>query len=102
MADPRRGHRGAAALLSALALALAGCGGGGVEERRGFLVDAGDAVRLCDALAESYPPQCAGESLLVEGDLPKVDWSETEGVRWTDGQVTLRGKVSDGILRVGR
>ena len=97
MADSQRGHRGAAALLSALA--LAGCGGG-VEERSGFLVDAGGEVRLCDALAESYPPQCGGESLTVEGELPPVEWTEAQGVRWTDAPVTLRGEEEDGVLRL--
>ena len=80
---------------------LAACGGG-VEERSGFLVDTGGAVRLCDALAESYPPQCGGDSVLVEGELPAVEWSEAQGVRWTDAQVTLRGDVEDGVLRVER
>jgi len=97
MADSRRAHRGAAALLSALA--LAGCGGD--EERRGFLVDSGDDVRLCDALAESFPPQCGGESLRVEGELPDVRWSEAQGVRWTDQQIVLRGEIDDGVIRVG-
>ncbi len=97
MAHPGRTHRGAAALLTALA--LAGCGGG-PEERTGFLVDDGATVRLCDALAESYPPQCGGASLLVEGRLPRVEWSEAQGVRWTAAQVGLRGEVEDGVLRV--
>ena len=98
MADSRRGHRGAAALLSALA--LAGCGGGD-GERTGYLVESGGEVRLCDALAESYPPQCAGESLRVEGELPQAEWSEAQGVRWTDRQVVLRGEIEDDVLRVG-
>jgi hypothetical protein len=98
MADSRRGHRGAAALLSLVA--LAGCGGGS-EERRGFLVDTGDDVRLCDALAESFPPQCGGESFRVEGELPDVRWSEAQGVRWTDEQIVLRGEIDDGVIRVG-
>ena len=97
MADPRRAQRAFAALLSAAA--LAGCGGGG-EERRGFLVDTGAELRLCEALAESYPPQCGGESLLVEGEPPDGEWSEAQGVRWTDEQVTLRGEVEDGVLRL--
>lgn len=98
MAHLRRAHRGAAALLSVVA--LAGCGGG-AEERPGFLVDSGGEVRLCDALAESYPPQCGGDSLRVEGELPQVRWSEAQGVRWTDEQVLLRGEVEDGVIRLG-
>lgn len=83
--------------LVALAALLAGCGGGESVER-GYLVDAGEGVRLCEALAESFPPQCGGRSLRVEGPLPDVAWSEAEGVRWTDGQVELRGEVEDGTL----
>ncbi len=94
--------RGVQALpLLLVVAALAACGGGpGSAEHRGFLVDAGGAVRLCNALAESYPPQCGGESFLVDGPLPNVEWSEAEGVRWTDRPVTVRGMVDDGVLRV--
>ena len=34
----------------------------------------GDRARLCESLAESFPPQCAGRSLVVEGlDLMTID-----------------------------
>ncbi|MEX2211191.1 MAG: hypothetical protein WD689_05450 [Gaiellaceae bacterium] len=81
------------------ALALAGCGGG-PGDHTGYLVDTGREVRLCDALAESYPPQCGGESFRVEGELGAVDWSEAQGVRWTDRPVLLRGEIEDGALRL--
>ena len=68
----------------------------------GFLVASGDGVRLCEALAESYPPQCGGESLTVEGlDLAsRDDLSEEGGVSWTDQPVQLLGDVEGGVLTV--
>lgn len=57
-------------------------------------------MRLCEALMESWPPQCGGPSLVVEGlDEKAVPWQEAEGVRWTDSTQVL-GRVADGILRV--
>lgn len=58
----------------------------------GFLVDNGSRVRLCDALAESYPPQCGGASVVIANpELLDLDWSEEQGVRWTDLPVVLEG-----------
>jgi hypothetical protein len=68
----------------------------------GNLLAQGDDVRLCSALAESFPPQCGGSSLVVEGlALEEVDGLVTEGdVSWTDRPLELRGVVSDGTLTV--
>ena len=68
----------------------------------GNLLVVGDEVKLCDALAESFPPQCGGASLVVFGlDLATVDGLVTEGdVSWTDRPIELRGVVSDGTLMV--
>ena len=111
-----------AAVLAALT--LAGCGGddepagGGdpaeisVEEAvdhegpavvTGSLLANGDDVKLCAALAESFPPQCGGASLRVEGlKLAEVDGLITEGdVSWTDRPVQLLGIVEDETLTVG-
>ncbi len=51
-------------------------------------------VTLCDAVAESFPPQCGGERIRVEGlDLASVPGLQTEGeVSWAEG-VTLLGSV---------
>ena len=51
-------------------------------------------VMLCDAIAESFPPQCGGERIRVEGlDLASVPGLQTEGeVSWAEG-VTLLGSV---------
>lgn len=69
----------------------------------GNLLAQGDDVRLCSALAESFPPQCGGASLRVEGlKLAEVDGLITEGdVSWTDRPVQLLGIVEDETLTVG-
>jgi hypothetical protein len=58
-------------------------------------------VRLCSAIAESYPPQCGGASLVVEGlDLATVPDLQVEGdVSWAEGASVL-GTVEDGVLTV--
>ena len=59
-----------------------------------LFVDADGTVRLCDAIAESFPPQCGGDRIVVEGlDLSTVvDLQEANGVRWAES-VTLFGSV---------
>ena len=69
----------------------------------GFIVaEEGGEVRLCSALRESYPPQCGGAWLLVEGlDLTDVEGlTSAQGVSWTDGETQLLGTVEDGVLTV--
>ncbi len=56
-------------------------------------VDPDGSVRLCDAILESFPPQCGGATLLVEGlDLSTLELEEANGLRWAEG-VTLLGSV---------
>lgn len=58
-----------------------------------LFVGADGSVLLCDAIAESYPPQCGGERILVDGlDLASVDFETANGVRWAES-VTLLGSV---------
>ena len=59
-----------------------------------LFVDPGGTVRLCDAIAESFPPQCGGERIVVEGlNLDAIANLQTEGdVSWAEG-VTLFGSV---------
>jgi hypothetical protein len=59
-----------------------------------LFVGADGTVELCDAIAESFPPQCGGDRIVVEGlDLDSVDDLQTEGdVAWAEG-VTLFGSV---------
>jgi hypothetical protein len=68
----------------------------------GNLLARGGEVRLCSALAESFPPQCGGASLVVEGlKLEEVDGLVGEGgVSWTDRPIQLLGVVGDGTLTV--
>lgn len=68
----------------------------------GYLFVRGGDAKLCDAMLESYPPQCGGPSLVVEG----LDVEEVEGVRseggmaWTEERVSLLGEVVGGAIRV--
>ncbi len=72
----------------------------GIIAVKGFVVASGDEVRLCDALAESFPPQCGGDSVILDS-LDSIDPDEltSEGdVTWTNAQQTVYGELSDGIL----
>jgi hypothetical protein len=69
---------------------------------RGYVLISADGVtRLCTGLAGSYPPQCGGPSITVEGlsadDVP--DSESDQGLTWS-GETTLRGAVSGGVLVV--
>ena len=59
-------------------------------------------VRLCELLAESFPAQCGGRALMVEGlDLTTMDGLTTEGsVTWSDQPVQLLGTVEGEVLTV--
>jgi hypothetical protein len=62
-----------------------------------LFVDPDGTVRLCDAIAESFPPQCGGASIEVTDlDLSTVaDLQEGNGVRWAES-VVLFGSVEAG------
>lgn len=66
----------------------------------GLLIDDGSGWRLCEMVLESYPPQCGGDSLAVEGLDPSLFPLEEQGdVRWqTDA--TLVGEVNGDTLTV--
>lgn len=58
-----------------------------------LFVNADGTVLLCDAIAESFPPQCAGDRLEVEGlDPTSIELEEANGVRWAE-RVVLLGSV---------
>ena len=61
-------------------------------------------VRLCETLAESFPPQCGGRSLVVTGlDLTTMDGLSSGGsVTWSDQPVQVLGSVDgEGLFVVG-
>jgi hypothetical protein len=68
----------------------------------GFLVGRSQGpIRLCAELLESYPPQCGGPSILVEGlgseALGRL--THAEGVVWSDAEVELSGTLDNGVLK---
>jgi hypothetical protein len=70
---------------------------------RGYvLVDPDGTARLCEGLAGSYPPQCGGARLRVDGLAPDTlhGRSESGGVVWT-GATTLRGTLDADRLVLG-
>lgn len=77
-----------------VATALEADPGSRIQVRGALFVDPDGTVRLCDAIAESFPPQCGGERVGVQGlDLALVPGLQTEGeVSWAEG-VTLVGSV---------
>jgi hypothetical protein len=58
-----------------------------------LFVDADGAALLCEAIAESFPPQCGGLRLEVRGLDPDGQvLEEANGVRWAES-VQLLGRV---------
>lgn len=67
----------------------------------GSLFDDGAGLVVCEALAESFPPQCPGLSLpIANPDDVVADFTVAGGVRWTDRPVALDGVVTNGLLEV--
>ena len=77
--------------------ALAG-GADGIIAVQGFLLDDGSGARLCEALAESYPPQCGGTFVPVSNyeEVLGVPLQSAQGVTWTDEVVTFFGEIING------
>lgn len=67
-----------------------------------FFRDAGGTF-LCSLLAESFPPQCGGAVLELDGpatEFVTAEINDAQGVQWTDATVSMFGIVSDGVLTV--
>ncbi len=66
----------------------------------GFYFDDGTGPRLCEALAESFPPQCGGASVAFDNtagtDLGVL--SIEQGVTWSDQPILVEGSVVDGVF----
>lgn len=61
---------------------------------RGLLFDDGSGLRLCEMLAESFPPQCAGATVAIANpDDVDADFTVEGDVRWTDRVVVLLGRL---------
>ncbi len=72
----------------------------GILAVKGFLIDDGQEARLCELLAESFPPQCGGASVVIDS-LDQIDPDEMTSngdVTWTDQLVTVLGELVDGTL----
>ncbi len=72
----------------------------GVLAVQGFYLDDGTGPRLCEVLAESYPPQCGGASVSL-GDVRDIDLGalqSTGNVTWSDDPVVILGELIDGVL----
>lgn len=57
---------------------------------RGYLIERDGDLRFCEAILESYPPQCGEPSLRVEGPAPRP----------SEERVSLLGEVEDGAITV--
>lgn len=71
----------------------------GAFELRGFFFADDAGARMCETLAESFPPQCGGASIPIgdfEVDLPL---SLEAGVSWTDQVVFLEGQIIGGVFQ---
>jgi hypothetical protein len=75
----------------------------GVVQVEGFIVSEGGETRLCSALLESHPPQCAAPSIRLGESAPQGDGVKTaEGVTWTEEEQRILGSFkNDAFLRVG-
>ncbi len=72
---------------------------GGFAIQAFYLAD-DSGTYLCDALAESFPPQCGADRIPLENsagiDLGPLQIEQ--GVSWSDDVVTVIGEVVDGVF----
>ena len=74
---------------------------GGEVVVRGALFDDGSGLVLCGALAESFPPQCPGESVPVANpEAIDVELASAGAARWSDQPFTLLGVLADDGFKV--
>ena len=58
----------------------------------GYVVIDDAGVRLCEVLAESFPPQCGGAEIVIGNpEMLVVDLEQEQSIRWTNDRVQLVG-----------
>ncbi len=69
---------------------------------KGFLFIDGDGARLCELLAESFPPLCGGVFAPIEGfeEILDVPLAKSQGTSWTDQYVSFLGEFVGGTFIV--
>lgn len=69
---------------------------------KGFLFIDSDGARLCEVLAESFPPQCGGVFVPIEGfeEILDAPLANSQGISWTDQNVSFLGEFADGTFIV--
>jgi hypothetical protein len=75
---------------------------------KGYVVAVdGEPIRLCSALLESYPPQCGGPSLVIEGvdlaslgGLATTDEPDLAQVAWSESEMAFLGDIGPGTITV--
>ncbi len=74
---------------------------GGDVRVQGMLIDTGAGMLLCEALLESFPPQCGGRWMVVTNPEALDVALTTEGrVTWADQPVTITGRLEGDRLVV--
>jgi hypothetical protein len=75
-------------------------GRGTIAVRAHLFVAPDGSARLCDAVRESFPPQCGGAAMAVAGlpDELVAGLAADGGRRWSDGPVQLLGVVQEGVF----
>ncbi len=69
---------------------------------RGYFVSLDGEARLCELLAESFPPQCGGASVVITnpGSLPYGDFRQQGGTRWSEAYISVIGHIVGAELTV--
>jgi hypothetical protein len=100
LADPAAGAMLAGPSAPNVADLLADTTGEPVVGAGYLFVDPDGAARLCEAIAESFPPQCGPPSIPVTNLPPELvdGLASKDGLRWSDEPVQLIGRVTDGTF----
>jgi hypothetical protein len=69
----------------------------------GYYVADADGAQLCEALAESFPPQCGGTSIRLDpADAPAGATTTSEGeVTWSEEPISVEGQIDGDVFVVG-